>query len=110
MYDLPIPITNTCAANQLSKLYAVIGCVKWKRWANSVDWADRQTDHNVAQCLHGFCYHGSDLKRSGLVQEERLDKKPQMEEFHDNFYGDLYDDLDVSMVTVGPNISDYEVS
>lgn len=44
------------------------------------------------------------------MQEERLDKKPQMEEFHDNFYGDLYDDLDVSMVTVGPNISDYEVS
>lgn len=44
------------------------------------------------------------------MQEERLDKKPQMEEFDDNFYGDLYDDLAVSMVTVGPNISEYEVS
>ncbi|CDQ77544.1 unnamed protein product [Oncorhynchus mykiss] len=41
-------------------------------------------------------------------EEERLDKKPQMEEFDDNFYGDLYDDLAVSMVTVGPNISEYE--
>ncbi|CDQ83809.1 unnamed protein product [Oncorhynchus mykiss] len=41
-------------------------------------------------------------------EEERLDQKPQVEELDDNFYRDLYDDLAVSMVTVGPNISEYE--
>ncbi|CAB1341835.1 unnamed protein product [Coregonus sp. 'balchen'] len=42
-------------------------------------------------------------------EEERPDKKPQMEEFDENFYGELYDDLEVSMVTMGPNISGYEI-
>uniref|UniRef100_A0A8C7MWA7 Collagen, type V, alpha 3a n=1 Tax=Oncorhynchus kisutch TaxID=8019 RepID=A0A8C7MWA7_ONCKI len=57
----------------------------------------------------------SDIEDTSVVpsalpesKEERLDQKSQVEELDDNFYGDLYDDLAVSMVTVGPNISEYE--
>lgn len=42
------------------------------------------------------------------LQEDKPVKEPVMEE-HGDLYGDLYDDLSVSTVTVGPNVTDYEV-
>lgn len=36
--------------------------------------------------------------------------QPVVEEYEDDLYKDLYDDLAVSTVTVGPNVTDYEVS
>lgn len=36
--------------------------------------------------------------------------KPVVEEYGDDLYKDLYDDLSVSTVTAGPNATDYEVS
>lgn len=36
--------------------------------------------------------------------------QPLVEEYGDDLYKDLYDDLSVSTVTVGPNVTDYEVS
>ena len=41
--------------------------------------------------------------------QERPAEKPEVEELEDDLYRDLYDDLSVSTVTVGPNITDYEV-
>uniref|UniRef100_A0A668AYK6 Collagen, type V, alpha 3a n=1 Tax=Myripristis murdjan TaxID=586833 RepID=A0A668AYK6_9TELE len=41
--------------------------------------------------------------------EDKPVRKPVVEEYGDDFYSDLYDDLSVSTVTVGPNITDYEV-
>ncbi len=43
------------------------------------------------------------------LQENKPVKKPVVEEYEDDLYGDLYDDLSVSSVTVGPNITEYEV-
>ena len=43
---------------------------------------------------------------SAAVQEDRPLKRPVVEEYSDS---DLYDDLSVSTVTVGPNVTDYEV-
>lgn len=43
------------------------------------------------------------------MQEERPAKEPVVEELDKDLYRDLYDDLSVSTVTVGPNITDYEV-
>lgn len=36
--------------------------------------------------------------------------KPVVEEYGDELYGDLYDDILVSTVTAAPNITEYEVS
>lgn len=46
--------------------------------------------------------------RVGL-QEDKPVKKPVVEEYGDDLYRDLYDDLSVSTVTVGPNVTEYEV-
>lgn len=35
--------------------------------------------------------------------------KPMVEEYGDDLYGDLYDELSVATVTVGLNNTDYEV-
>lgn len=35
--------------------------------------------------------------------------KPVVEEYGDDLFKDLYDDLSVSTVTVGPNVTDYMV-
>lgn len=43
------------------------------------------------------------------LQEGKPVMKPLVEEFGDDLYRDLYDDLSVSTVTVGPNVTDYEV-
>lgn len=43
------------------------------------------------------------------MQEERPIKTPEVEEFSDDLYGDENNELLVSTVTVGPNITDYEV-
>lgn len=34
---------------------------------------------------------------------------PLVEEYDDDFFSDLYDDQYVSTVTVGPNVTEYEV-
>lgn len=44
----------------------------------------------------------------GLQGGETVAATPAAEEHRDDLYGD-YDDLSVSTVTVGPNISEYEV-
>lgn len=43
------------------------------------------------------------------LQETRPVTKPVVEEYGDDLYADLYDDLSVSTVTVGPNVTEYEV-
>lgn len=43
------------------------------------------------------------------LQESKPVKKPVVEEYGDDLYADLYDDLSVSTVTVGPNVTEYEV-
>lgn len=43
-------------------------------------------------------------------QVERAPKKHVVEEFEEFDYSDLYDDMSVSTVTAGPNVTDYEVS
>lgn len=43
------------------------------------------------------------------VQEERPIKTPEVEEFSDDLYRDEHNELLVSTVTVGPNITDFEV-
>ena len=43
------------------------------------------------------------------LQEGKPVTKPMVEEYGDDLFGDLYDDLSVSTVTVGPNVTDYEV-
>lgn len=43
------------------------------------------------------------------VEEERPAKEPVVEELDKDLYRDLYNDLSVSTVTVGPNITDYEM-
>ncbi|KTF91352.1 hypothetical protein cypCar_00004056 [Cyprinus carpio] len=43
------------------------------------------------------------------VEEERPIKTPEVEEFSDDLYGDEHNELLVSTVTVGPNITDYEI-
>lgn len=43
------------------------------------------------------------------VQEERPIKTPEVEEFSDDLYGDEHNELSVSTVTVGTNITDFEV-
>lgn len=43
------------------------------------------------------------------MQDERPIKTPEVEEFSDDLYGDEHNELLVSTVTVGPNITDYEV-
>lgn len=44
------------------------------------------------------------------LQEERTPKKHLAEEFEEFDYSDLYEDLSISTVTAGPNVTDYEVS
>lgn len=51
----------------------------------------------------------TNMSRCVGVQEDKPARKPVVEEYGDDFYSDLYDDLSVSTVTVGPNITDYEV-
>lgn len=41
------------------------------------------------------------------LQEGKPVTKPV--EYEDDLYKDLYDDLSVSSVTVGPNVTEYEV-
>ncbi|KAL1278593.1 hypothetical protein QQF64_025266, partial [Cirrhinus molitorella] len=43
------------------------------------------------------------------VEGERPIKTPEVEEFSDDLYGDEHNELLVSTVTVGPNITDYEI-
>lgn len=43
------------------------------------------------------------------LQEGKPVTKPVVEEYGDDLYRDLYDDLSVSTVTVGPNVTEYEV-
>ncbi len=43
------------------------------------------------------------------LQEGKIVIKPVEEEYGNDLYRDLYDDLSVSTVTVGPNITEYEV-
>lgn len=43
------------------------------------------------------------------MQDERPIKTPEVEELSDDLYSDQHDELLVSTVTVGSNISDYEV-
>lgn len=38
-----------------------------------------------------------------------MPKKHVVEEFEEFDYSDLYDDLSVSTVTAGPNVTEYEV-
>lgn len=45
----------------------------------------------------------------GFFQEERTPKKPVVEEFEEFDYSDFYDDVSVSTVTAGPNVTEYEV-
>ncbi len=40
---------------------------------------------------------------------ERAPKKHVVEEFEEFDYSDLYDDISVSTVTAGPNVTEYEV-
>lgn len=46
---------------------------------------------------------------SVCLQLERLPKKRVAEEYEEFDYSDFYDDLSVSMVTAGPNVTEYEV-
>ena len=51
-----------------------------------------------------------DVSDSDPVQVEKPRRKPVVEEFEEDFYHGLYDDdIPVSSVTVGPNITEYEV-
>ncbi len=43
------------------------------------------------------------------LQVERAPKKHVVEEFEEFDYSDLYDDISVSTVTAGPNVTEYEV-
>lgn len=45
----------------------------------------------------------------GFFQVERTLKKPVVEEFEEFDYSDFYDDVSVSTVTAGPNVTKYEV-
>ncbi|KAG8006874.1 Collagen alpha-1(XI) chain, partial [Nibea albiflora] len=52
----------------------------------------------------------SELPESKVTEEEgKPVTKPVVEEYEDDLYKDLYDDLSVSSVTVGPNVTDYEI-
>lgn len=42
-------------------------------------------------------------------QEGKPVKTPVVEEYGDDLFADLYDDLSVSTVTAGPNVTEYEV-
>lgn len=44
---------------------------------------------------------------AGLQEDKPV--KPVVEEYGDDLYRDLYDDLTVSTVTVGPNVTEHEV-
>ena len=44
-----------------------------------------------------------------VLQEGKPATKPVVEEYGDDLFRDLYDDLSVSTVTVGPNVTEYEV-
>lgn len=43
------------------------------------------------------------------VQVQKIPRKPSFEEY-DDLYSDIYNDLSVSTVTAGPNVTEYEVS
>lgn len=43
------------------------------------------------------------------LQEDKPVEMPVVEEYGDDLYKDLYDDLTVSTVTVGPNVTEHEV-
>lgn len=49
------------------------------------------------------------LRLCAGLQEDKPVKKPVLEEYGDDLYRDLYDDLTVSTVTVGPNVTEHEV-
>ena len=66
--------------------------------------------HRTAQCLQGDSRHGSGVTLCPASQAERPVKEAEVEEYGDDFYGDAYDDLSVSTVAVGPNVTDYDVS
>lgn len=60
--------------------------------------------------LRGYGCHGCAASDSAVcVQDERPIKTPEVEEFSHDLYSDQRDELLVSTVTVGPNITDYEV-
>lgn len=54
-------------------------------------------------------FHGCFLTRSVRAQDEKPIKTPEVEEDTEDIYHSPYYDLDVSTVTVGTNISEYEV-
>lgn len=58
-----------------------------------------------AHCLHAYGVMSFKL-RICLLQVERAPKKHVVEEFD---YSDFYDDVSVSTVTTGPNVTEYEV-
>jgi len=43
------------------------------------------------------------------LQDDTSVKTPPVVEYEDDLYGDLHDDLVVSTVTLGPNVTEYEV-
>lgn len=53
------------------------------------------------------CEHHVSLFR--FSQVERAPKKHVVEEFEEFDYSDLYDDVSVSTVTSGPDVTEYEV-
>lgn len=56
--------------------------------------------------MHFTLISGSLISFIGFQQDQPV-KTPEIEEYSDDF---LYDDLSTSTVTVGPNITDYEVN
>lgn len=59
----------------------------------------------IAPCIFAMTH----LSPCVGLQEGKPVKKPLVEEYGDDLYGDIYDDLPVSTVTVGPNVTEYEV-
>lgn len=62
----------------------------------------------TAQC-HFYSYAVTLWRSCVDLQEDKPVKKAVVEQHEADIYRDLYDDLSVSTVTVGPNVTDYEV-
>ncbi|KAG5832804.1 hypothetical protein ANANG_G00295030 [Anguilla anguilla] len=62
----------------------------------------------IPDCDYALPYSSLTLE-SEEVQVDRRPKQPEVEEFGEDFYSDLYDDLSVSTVTVAPNVTEYEI-
>lgn len=61
-----------------------------------------------AQCrLVNLC--SDSLKSVCSPQEDTPVREPVVEEYEDDLLEDLYHNLSVSTVTVGPNVTEYEV-